>query len=138
MAPLYTLHTTGDSVLSLALVNRRLAVGTDGACSTWMAVWALRRGRWTCHGDTDIEPSALLQTSRGWRSVQSLLPLDERWLAVRMLAGDAAGVQEERVRHRQVGASGVAFSSGSASRQYLETSSAFAPARVGHSWNLTS
>ena len=30
MAPLYTLHTTGDSVLPLALVNARLAVGTDG------------------------------------------------------------------------------------------------------------
>ena len=30
MAPLYTLHTTGDSVLSFALVNRRLAV--DGWC----------------------------------------------------------------------------------------------------------
>ena len=102
MAPLYTLHTTGDSVVSLALVNRRLAVGTDGACSTWMAVWALSRWRWTCRGGTDIEPSALLQTSRSWRSVHSLLPLDERELAVVMLAGDAAGVQEERVRHRQV------------------------------------
>ena len=87
MAPMYTLHTAGDSVLSLALVNRRLAVGTDGACSTWMAVWALRRWRWTCRGGTDLEPSALLQTSRSWRSVQSLLPLDERELD----AGSASG-----------------------------------------------
>ena len=30
MAPLYTLYNTGDSVLSLALVNGRLAVGMDG------------------------------------------------------------------------------------------------------------
>ena len=48
-----------------------------------------------------MEPSALLQNSRVWRSLQSLLPLDCRVLAVGMLAGDAAGVQEERVRHRQ-------------------------------------
>ena len=113
MAPLYTLHTTGDSVLSLALVNRRLAVGTDGVCSTWMAVWALRRGRWTCHGDTDIEPSALLQTSRGWRSVQC-------GLAVGTLAGDAASVQEERVRHREIGATGVECLCTSTSGSQLE------------------
>merc|ERR1719383_887954 len=98
MAPLCTLHTTCDSVLSLsrsstgalllewmvALWLHRTACRSvmclSTLCSTWMAVWVHRRWRWadsqraTCRGGTDIEPSALLQTSRGWRSLQSLLP----------------------------------------------------------------
>ena len=93
MAPLYTLHTIGDSVLTSR-------VGTDGACSTWMAVWALNLP-WR-HRYRTVCPLANLSRLE---SEQSLLPLDERglpwgcWLG--MLAGDAAGVQEERVRHRQ-------------------------------------